>query len=246
MGMNSVPGSMPSATVVPPTVSNEATANQVQERMQTANAAAGGKAGKKRSLLLPVLGIIVVLAIAAAGAFWWWSNQNMDASPVDLDNTLTQQESLPDEPVVTEGVVPRSDSVDNDFASAEITDDTPNTAEIFGLICEYENTHPAGVVAFYEPSTETLHRMPIVQDTNVYSMKVPAGDYMAFFEPTNRELPIFAFSQYVNCGMTPDSCTDHSMVTFTVEADQEYGQVDLCDPQYVQDGLPTELQYENS
>jgi len=238
----------PNTVVMPPTVSNEATANQVQERMQAANAAAAGSGGTKRSLLLPILGAIVVLAIAAAGAFWWWQSQNSDATPVGLDTTLTQEntDTSPAGAVVTEGVVPRSDSVNNDFADSEITDETPNTGEVYGLICKYENTHPAGVVAFYEPETKTIHRLQILQEKNVYSMKVPAGQYLAFFEPTNEELPIFAFTQYVNCGLTPDSCTDHSMALFTVEADQEYGQVDLCDPQYIQDGLPSELQYENS
>lgn len=243
MGMN--PVTAPAA--VPPTVSNEATANQVQERMQTANAAAGSKAGKKRSLLLPILGVIVVLAMAAAGAFWWWNQQQMNASLQDMDRTLTQTEMQEDlESTEPEGVVARDESLALLPTNEQVTEASADTAEVYGLICKYGEEHPAGTVLFYEPESETVHRLAMAQDKNIYSMTVPAGQYMAFFEPADSTLPIFAFTQYVNCGLDPNSCTDHSMAIFTVEAGQEYGQIDICDPQYVQDGLPTELQYENS
>jgi hypothetical protein len=245
MGMNSTAAAVTGAAT-PPSVSNDAMSNQVQQRMQAANTGAG--AGKKRSLLLPILGVVFLLAVAAAGAFWWWNNQQTAEVELPMRNeSIVQRESSPqDQPVVSEGVLPRTDSVNNDFADSEVTDETSSTGEVYGLICKYEETHPSGIVAFYEPESQTIHRMPILQDKNVYSMKVPAGSYLAFFEPTNEQLPIFAFTQYVNCGMNPNTCTDHSMALFTVEAGQEYGQVDLCDPQYVQDGLPVELQYENS
>lgn len=244
-GFPAVPTSAATATT-PPTVANDAMSNQVQQRMQNANAGAG--AGKKRSLLLPILGVVVLIALAAAGAFWWWNNQQTATAELPARNEQAVQVPPNDEvpPTVTEGVVEREDSLAYITATETVAEEDPNTAKVFGLACKYEDIYPGGTVLFYQPESESMYRASIPQGENVYSITVPAGQYTAFFEPSPANLPIFAFTEYVNCGLDPNACTDHSLAVFTVEAGQEYGQVDLCDPQYPQEGLPTELQYENS
>lgn len=130
--------------------------------------------------------------------------------------------------------------------TATVTQETSNTATIHGLVCAYgADTYPAGTVLLYNIATETLFKAGIEPNTNVFSLPIPAGEYLALFEPRNPSLPKYGYTAYVTCGLDPDRCADHFLLSLKIEADQEYGQIQLCDPQYNQAGLPVELQYTN-
>jgi len=119
-------------------------------------------------------------------------------------------------------------------------------ATLHGTICAYgPEVFPVGTVLFYQLDSRTLFKVEVAENTNVFSAPVPAGNYIAIFEPRNPVLPKFGFTQYVACGLDPKNCSDHSLLEMVVETDQEYGQINLCDPQYNQAGLPSELQFVN-
>ena len=127
-----------------------------------------------------------------------------------------------------------------------ITEFTGEMATLHGTIFSYgSDVYPAGTVLFYELNSRALYKAAVAENTNVFSAPIPAGQYIALFEPRNPVLPKFGFTQYVKCGLNPTVCTDHSLLKMTVNENQEYGQIQLCDPQYNQAGLPTELQFIN-
>jgi len=67
----------------------------VVQKLQSANAQGG--VGKSRLILIG--GIVVVLVIAAAG-LWWWSNRETEVTPIQLDQTLTQEVEEDETPVI--------------------------------------------------------------------------------------------------------------------------------------------------
>lgn len=119
-------------------------------------------------------------------------------------------------------------------------------ATLHGTICAYgKDAYPAGTVLFYELDSQALFKVAVAENTNSFSAPIPEGAYIALFEPRNPVLPKFGFTQYVKCGLNPEKCLDHALLEMTVKASQEYGQINLCDPQYNQAGLPPELQFIN-
>ena len=126
----------------------------------------------------------------------------------------------------------------------EVTTVTPAT--VHGLVCSYgENVFPAGSVIFYEPTQNVMVTYQLHENDNTFSTQPPPGNYAIFFSPQNPVLPIYGYTQYVTCGLNPNSCPDHSLLVNTIEPAQEYGNIQICDPQYDQTGLPEELTYEN-
>lgn len=106
------------------------------------------------------------------------------------------------------------------------------TAEISGLICAHgPDKQLAGRIIFFEFDTKIAYERNIPENTSSYTINVPAGKYVAFFKPEG-VWPIYAYSQYVTCGLDPNICTEHNVLLLTAERDGEYGEVHLCDPQY--------------
>lgn len=119
-------------------------------------------------------------------------------------------------------------------------------ATVHGLVCTYgQDVFPAGSVIFYEPQQNNLVVYKLQENENSFSVQVPPGKYAIFFSPQNPILPNYAFTQYVSCGLNPESCQDHSLLINDLEPAQEYGNIMICDPQYDQTNLPEELIYEN-
>jgi len=233
MGMNSVPGSMPSAAAVPPTVSNEATANQVQERMQAANLAASGKGGKKRSLLLPILGVIVVLAIAATAVFYFWQQSASMESDLPVPDTSVNELTTTTEDNIADNMdfVPAVALSQEELATAE-------KSQVNGLICSYDDTYQAGKINFFQPLSGVVYEFPVAEGADRYSEMVPVGSYVAIFTPDDEQLPKLAYTEFIDCGLDYDECTDHSLGQFVVAPDSSYDGVFFCDAMYEEDGLP--------
>lgn len=243
MGMNaSSPTVMPAAgpaataTAAPPTVSTEASANQVQQRMQAANT--GDGAGKKRSLLLPILGVMVVLVIAAAGIFWWMSNQEVETTPVPLDQSLTQQEPAQEQEVqvgLEQTFEPEVPLTQEELATAQ-------KVEVSGKICSYGETYQAGNLYFFQPLSGVVYEYPVEAGQQEFTEMIPIGSYVSVFAPSDAQLPKLAYTEFIDCGMNYDSCTDHSMSQFVLAPESTYEGVIFCDAQYEQEGLPEILE----
>jgi len=128
----------------------------------------------------------------------------------------------------------------------EVTDVEITPANVHGLICNYgPDVYPAGSVMFYDVEQNTLVAYQVNENDNVFSAQIPPGNYAIFFSPQNPLLPIYGFTEYVSCGLNPASCQNHDVHINKIMPGEEYGNIQICDPQYVQEGLPEELRYEN-
>jgi hypothetical protein len=124
------------------------------------------------------------------------------------------------------------------------TEITPAT--VHGLVCTYgQDVFPAGSVIFYEAQQNNLIVYKLQENESSFSTQVPPGNYSIFFSPQNPVLPIYGFTEYVTCGLDPQKCPSHALLTNELEPAEEYGNIMICDPQYDQVGLPKELTYEN-
>ncbi len=119
-------------------------------------------------------------------------------------------------------------------------------SKVHGTVCPYgQNVFPAGSVMFYDSKHNELIVHKLRENENSFSIQVPPGEYAVFFAPQNQLLPIYAFTQYVTCGLDPNNCPDHNLLLTTLQPAEEYGGIQICDPQYNQTGLPANLTYEN-
>jgi hypothetical protein len=180
----------------------------------------------------------VLIAIVGGIAFWWWQGQSAAPTAVPQSRQTSEPTPIPvaaiePSPVIASGL------------TAEILEPAADTAIIHGLVCAYGNENPSGTVIFYGGPEKKMIQTEITAGKNVYSVPLSVGNYTAFFKPDKPGLPIFAYTDYVRCGLDPAKCTNHALLELKLEPNKEYGQVDLCDPQYIQTGLPEQLQYEN-
>ncbi len=119
-------------------------------------------------------------------------------------------------------------------------------ATVHGLVCTYgEDLFPEGSLIFYEADQKNMVTHKIPENENTFSVQVPAGEYAVFFAPNDTDLPKFGYTEYVTCGLDPNTCENHELLVNKLESGQEYGNIMVCDPQYVQANLPEELIYEN-
>lgn len=119
-------------------------------------------------------------------------------------------------------------------------------ATVHGLVCGYgQDVFPAGTVLFYESEKKDTVTYEIPANDNTFSVQVPPGEYAVFFLPADTSLPKYGYTEYVTCGLNPTTCLNHDLLVNKLESGQEYGNVKICDPQYVQTDLPKELIYEN-
>jgi hypothetical protein len=207
-------------------------------------------------LIFALIAIVVVLGLAA----WMFVNSSKSQEKIIPLPVNEQTNNNPVEPtveqamkqagIVTEAAEPLEQPRVNTQVVTEGQDAvdlnaTEPIALVSGKVCPYGKEFPAGKVIFYdnEQNRQIIGDLPADQGT--YTFTVPVGKYTSFFVPTDTSLPVFAYTDYVACGMTPNDCTNHALLVGEYEAEGQYGQVNVCDPQYDQAGLPESLTYEN-
>lgn len=118
-------------------------------------------------------------------------------------------------------------------------------ANLVGRVCPMTDKYVAGTVYFFNTDEISLIKTEIPDKMDLFDVQVPAGKYIVAFVPNDRDYPNYAYTDYVRCGLNPDQCKDHRPLVITVNPGDKIGQIKLCDPQYVQEGLPEQLEYEN-
>lgn len=236
-------GKADSPTIKPPESSAE-----IAEKMKTANKKTGG--GALKAIMTIVLATVMV--VGAWFAYNWYQS-SVETTPISLNQEQNNQNNsktslptnldedkvdveIPDEAVAL-AEIPLTSYVQLGTATAE-------TAEVSGTVCPFSGEAKPGILAFYEVDTKQLYKSDMTSENNVFTVNIPAGRYLTIFEPTQIDLPNFAYTEYVRCGLDPNECTDHSLSVYQVEAGKTYGQIRVCDPQYKQEGLPASMQFE--
>lgn len=120
----------------------------------------------------------------------------------------------------------------------EITGDTD--AKVGGYICPYMQAHPSGTVVFYDVDRDAIAQQGVATGQKVYTISLPRGNYIALFAPDNLSWPTYAYTNYVSCGLNPAQCTNHEVPILGVSAGT-YGNIDLCDAQFLKEGVPDTL-----
>ena len=106
-------------------------------------------------------------------------------------------------------------------------------AKISGVICPAKSFSLAGglmVVAEKIPSRQRFSHYvygPIELSTS-YAIEVDPGIYEISSELTNRQ-KVGLYSQYVLCGLNPDSCKDHALLQIEITTNQTLNNIDICD-----------------
>lgn len=217
---------------------------EVVSQLQQANAGRGS--GWKKVIVGLVIAVVLV-GLAVAGWMYWSSQSTTSTLPVQPTPQMQADTSMamPEDEIDVEIPQDATAAADLPLTSyVQVNQNTAGTGEVSGNICPFGQDYKSGNVIFYEVNTKKIMRTLQPSDTNVFTVSLPAGRYIALFEPDEEGLPKFGFTEYVRCGLKPDTCTDHSLLVLTVEAGQEYGQTQICDPQYKQDGLPTPLKFD--
>jgi len=237
-------GKADSPTIKPPESSAE-----IAEKMKTANKKTGS-GGAFKAIMTIVLATVVVVGAWLA---YNWYQSSVETTPISLNQEQNNQNNsktslptnldedkvdveIPDEAVAL-AEIPLTSYVQLGTATAE-------TAEVSGTVCPFSGEAKPGILAFYEVDTKQLYKSDMTSENNVFTVNIPAGRYLTIFEPTQIDLPNFAYTEYVRCGLDPNECTDHSLSVYQVEAGKAYGQIRVCDPQYKQEGLPASMQFE--
>ncbi len=237
-------GKADSPTIKPPESSAE-----IAEKMKTANKKTGS-GGAFKAIMTIVLATVVVVGAWLA---YNWYQSSVETTPISLNQEQNNQNNsktslptnldedkvdveIPDEAVAL-AEIPLTSYVQLGTATAE-------TAEVSGTVCPFSGEAKPGILAFYEVDTKQLYKSDMTSENNVFAVNIPAGRYLTIFEPTQIDLPNFAYTEYVRCGLDPNECTDHSLSVYQVEAGKTYGQIRVCDPQYKQEGLPASMQFE--
>lgn len=237
-------GKADSPTIKPPESSAE-----IAEKMKTANKKTGS-GGAFKAIMTIVLATVVVVGAWLA---YNWYQSSVETTPISLNQEQNNQNNsktslptnldedkvdveIPDEAVAL-AEIPLTSYVQLGTATAE-------TAEVSGTVCPFSGEAKPGILAFYEVDTKQLYKSDMTSENNVFTVNIPAGRYLTIFEPTQIDLPNFAYTEYVRCGLDPNECTDHSLSVYQVEAGKTYGQIRVCDPQYKQEGLPASMQFE--
>ena len=97
-----------------------------------------------------------------------------------------------------------------------------------GRICyPSEPPLPPLTLFFEETNTATIHQLEHTDGTGVYSIDLPQGTYVAYAWREGFELG-GAYSAAVPCGLSVN-CSDHSLLTFQINAGQTLSDIDICD-----------------
>jgi hypothetical protein len=111
----------------------------------------------------------------------------------------------------------------------------PATGLVNGKICFPSEGIPPMQLFFQNAGTGAVVTLDTTENQSTFQVELLAGDYVAFAHTQNGQLR-GSYSQMVLCGLLA-SCTDHSLVTFTVTAGQTTENIDICD-WYASDSVP--------
>ncbi len=114
-------------------------------------------------------------------------------------------------------------------------------AQLYGLVCAYSGAHPAGTIMAYSLNNKELLTFPLKQDTFTYGITVSPGKYTLFFKPDDTALPLYGYTKHGLCALGEFPCGDHTLLIEEVQQGDKIGQINLCDPQYPDQGLPAQL-----
>lgn len=103
----------------------------------------------------------------------------------------------------------------------------PANGSVSGRVCYPSEFIPAMTAYFLAARTGDLVEIPIAQNQAFYRLDLPPGEYYAFAWVAEFQLG-GAYTAYVACGFA-ESCTDHALQLFSVQAGQETANIDLCD-----------------
>ncbi|GAB4580093.1 MAG: hypothetical protein Fur0022_28320 [Anaerolineales bacterium] len=113
---------------------------------------------------------------------------------------------------------------------------TAQTGISTGRVCYPSEFIPAMTAYFQEVGTGDLTELAIAENQNTYSVELPIGTYRAFAYVETFQLS-GGYTAYVACGYA-ETCTDHTLMPFTIEAGQTQANIDLCDWPMVAEQLP--------
>ncbi|KAA3648085.1 MAG: hypothetical protein DWQ07_03575 [Chloroflexi bacterium] len=103
----------------------------------------------------------------------------------------------------------------------------PQTGTTTGKMCAPFEGFPPDSLYLEEVNTHELTEVLVDQGSGTYSVELSPGNYIAY-----AWMPEYTFggsySQAVLCG-EGGSCTDHSLIIFTVVAGQTTSNIDVCD-----------------
>jgi len=114
---------------------------------------------------------------------------------------------------------------------------TEGMAKLAGRICVSGlSREDKGLMLVAEriPDREQFNRYfpgPINEDID-YALEVVPGSYEVFTELLDRQ-KLGLYSQYVECGLTPERCLDHGMVQVQAQEGQIVQNIDVCDYEWV-------------
>lgn len=119
-----------------------------------------------------------------------------------------------------------STNTPNPTLTATLTS-TPLPENVKGRICFPGGSTPAMALYFEETEASLVFELPIVENQQEYTIKLPAGTYIAYAWLTDFSRGGM-YSRAVACGLGA-SCEDHSVLPFEVsEMDIQEG-IDICD-----------------
>ena len=104
---------------------------------------------------------------------------------------------------------------------------TPLEVNVTGEVCFPGGEIPPMTAYFEATDAEALVELPIAAGQNSYSVKLPAGTYIAYawlLDFSRGGL----YSRAVPCGLNAE-CEDHTVLAFSVSEDSLLSGIDLCD-----------------
>jgi hypothetical protein len=104
---------------------------------------------------------------------------------------------------------------------------TPPANNVTGQICYPGGDIPAMTVYFEQADSENIVEMPVAAGQSSYEINLPPGTYIAYAWTTDYGRGGL-YSRAVTCGLK-STCKDHAPQTFSVDANEQSTQIDLCD-----------------
>ena len=104
-----------------------------------------------------------------------------------------------------------------------------STGMVMGKICFPSEFIPSMTVYFQDITTGEFTEMHVAENQDNYTLELESGEYVAFAPLQEVETPFGGmYSEAVLCGLSVE-CTDHSLVEFTVLAEETTEGIDICD-----------------
>jgi hypothetical protein len=100
-------------------------------------------------------------------------------------------------------------------------------SKALGKICYPGEKIPAMTAYFQNTKTNTVSSLPISANQTTYTVDLQPGTYTAYAWLTDKSLS-GSYSKAVPCGLSV-SCTDHTLLPFSVQAGSTTNGIDICD-----------------